>query len=832
MFAPNRRLSTLLLIVPLLAAFWLRVADLSAMPPGLHFDEAENLQRSWRLIQGYGLLPNFEGIPEPFDAAVRAGFLAFTGVTPFTGRLFHAFISVLGVAATIAAARALYRRHPHRDTIAAAAGMTLAALPPAVIIGRAIYAANWIPFTTMMATAALAWAWRAGRPRYYVLAGVFAALAITFYLGGIAFAPALLLALGLLSTARAFRWPRRQHLALLAASGAAALLPWLLMFLWIPNWLSARIEALAVPGFNPLADAPTLMAQVQKSFQPIFIPDTVFFPVYNPYTAAYLNPAQIALFAAGLLFTLRRWRDGISLIPPVYILVMIAPNILSNVPEQPIRMIGIFAPLGLLVGFGAGELLRRSSRRLRPAAAAALVVTFIFTPASTRDHVAYHFNRQPRLLDDPTSVYSWAYYFGLGYADLLRQIQESEQPVYLPVEQLNTNRAAALLRPQAFPTVRAALDGESLPAGRLLRPTASVTYGFPESDRLPLQYALLRPDAGEIVILPPLSLDAAQGLERRLSTEGQDLSTALGWLVGRKLVITADANPFQNAPDLPASTGRLALFDGRLELLALDAPESLTPGQWIPVTLSWRLTERAGADYFVRLQAWDYADTSRGVQKDSEGLILRYLYPTVMWRPGEIITETRWVQMFDDAPPGGYRFAVSVYTYPGPTARPLLSETGAVFDTWALVGRSAIQPEHYTTAGAPAFNIRARFGDSIELIGADYPSPESLRPGEALEMRLYWRVLMPVEASYTLFVHLKAADGTLLSQQDALPYDGQFPTWAWQPGQTIVTTYTFTAPAEQVEAVSLGWYRWPSMERLPVFQDGQPQPDDMLTFRP
>ncbi|NWG17594.1 MAG: hypothetical protein HXY41_13285 [Chloroflexi bacterium] len=832
MFAPNRRLSTLLLIVPLLIAFWLRVADLSIMPPGLHFDEAENLQRSWRLIQGYGLLPNFEGIPEPFDAAVRAGFLAFTGVTPFTGRLFHAFISVLGVAATIAAARVLYRQHPHRDTIAAAAGITLAALPPAVIIGRAIYAANWIPFASMMATAALAWAWRTGRPRYYLLAGVFAALAITFYLGGIAFAPALLLALGLLSAAKVFRWPRRRHLVLLVAGGAVALLPWLLMFLWIPGWLSSRIEALAVPGFNPLADAPTLLAQVQKAFQPIFIPDTVFFPVYNPYTAAYLNPAQIVLFAAGLLFTLRRWRDGISLIPPVYILVMIAPNILTNVPEQPIRMIGIFAPLGLIVGFGAGELLRRLKGRLQMAVAAALALVFIFTPISTRHHVAYHFNDQPRLLDDPTSVYSWAYYFGLGYADLLRQAQDSGQPVYLPVEQLNTNRAAALLRPQAFPTVRAALDGESLPAGLLLRPTASVTYGFPESDRLPLQYALLRPDAGEIVILPPLPPNAAQELERRLSTEGQDLSTASGWLIGRKLVITADANPFQAAPDLSASAGRLALFDGRLELLALDAPESLTPGQWIPVILSWRLNERAGADYFVRLQVWDYADASRGAQKDSEGLILRYLYPTVMWTPGEIVTETRWVQVFDDAPPGGYRFAVSVSTYPGPAATPLVSETDAVFDSWALVGRAAVQPERYAADGTPATRLSARFGDSIELIGADYSALETRRPGETLEMRLYWRVSQPVETSYTLFVHLKSADGTLLSQQDALPHDGQFPTWAWQPGQTIVTTHTFTAPEKPVEAVSVGWYRWPSMERLPVFQGGQPQPDDMLTFRP
>ncbi|MCX9080160.1 MAG: hypothetical protein OIN84_19530, partial [Candidatus Methanoperedens sp.] len=94
----QRKLTTLLLFaLVLLVAFYLRAADLNTMPPGLHRDEGENLQRSWRLLQGYGFLPDFGNVPEPFDAIARAGFLTFAGATPFNARLFHVLLNVLGV---------------------------------------------------------------------------------------------------------------------------------------------------------------------------------------------------------------------------------------------------------------------------------------------------------------------------------------------------------------------------------------------------------------------------------------------------------------------------------------------------------------------------------------------------------------------------------------------------------------------------------------------------------------------------------------------------------------------------------------------------------------
>lgn len=825
-----------LFVLVILAAFWLRVADLNTIPPGLHFDEAENLQRAWRLNHSYGLMPNFEGIPEPFDAHIRAAFLSFVGITPFTGRLFSGFLGILATAAVMALARALYWRHPQREWIALVAGITLAALPPYVIIGRAIYAANWIPFTSAIALTALIWAWRSNRLRYFVIGGIFTALTMIFYLAGIAFPLAFALVLGLLilQRGRPFRWPRFRDFFWLILSGLITLLPWLYLFIRIPGWLVQRIEALTIQNFNPVTYPTGIISQIQQALQPIFIANTVPFPVYNPYTTGFLNPPLVLLFAIGVLITFWCWRKPGMLIPLIVFAVMIAPNILSNRPEQPVRMVGIYTALALLVGLGAGELLtflRKQNGYIRRLGWGILAAALIYTPLNTHIHIWFHFLEQPRLLNEPASVFGWVYLFGEGYQDMLQQIAEAPQPVYIPVDYLNTNRAIALLRPYAFPNVLA-YDGRPLPDGVVYRPDKSVTYGFPELDttRPLLQYALMLPDSGEILILPPLPTEKAQNLEASLASDGHDLTTSQGWLIGRQMPIQSADNSF--VASTAASDTPLAVFDDRLELLSIDAPPALTPGTWIPITLCWRLLQPTGEDYFIRLQLRDFADQSRGTQRDSDGLILRYLFPTVMWQPNEIVTETRWIQVYDDAPAGGYRFAISVNTYPGPQSRAYTLEAAITADgEWVLVGQTSIASDQFAATAQPAQLTDIQFGDSIHLVGVTFePALTDLQPGQMFTAHLFWSVTQPVAESYTLFLHLQDSTGALVDQRDLTPFDGVYPTWAWQPGQIIETAHTLTASGETPYTLALGLYQQPTFNRLPAFRDNQPQLDNIVTF--
>ncbi|MBE7471245.1 MAG: hypothetical protein DPW09_17070 [Anaerolineae bacterium] len=105
----------------------------------------------------------------------------------------------------------------------------------------------------------------------------------------------------------------------------------------------------------------------------------------------------------------------------------------------------------------------------------------------------------------------------------------------------------------------------------------------------------------------------------------------------------------------------------------------------------------------------------------------------------------------------------------------------------------------------------------------------SLKPEDEFTVSLYWQSSGPTDASYTVFVHLIAADGFNRAGQDNLPVWGSYPTTAWQPGEKLTDKYTLTIPAGAPPGdhyLRLGWYNSATQERVPVVADnGQPTGD-------
>jgi dolichyl-phosphate-mannose-protein mannosyltransferase len=828
-------------VLIVLIAFTFRIADLKTIPPGLHYDDGRYITRAWRIAQGYGLELNFQDIPEPFDQYIRAGFMRLAGgVLPFVDETFSVLLNTLAVAVTMAAARLLYRSHPRREVIALAAGVTLATLPPAVIISRNVYRANWEPLLTMLALFSLLWAWHKQRQRSFAAAGMFSGMAASFYLGGLFFPPAMILALLTAGFRRALRSRAQcRNLLLMLAVFAVTMLPWLYFFLRVPGWLNGRVAMLAETD-SPLSNLSLLPRAALIAVGSLMIPEYHHDYRYNTLGVAALNPLLVILFVVGMILSLRYWRRPWSLAALLIVGVMLGVNILSSEPEQPVRWVGLFGALAIVVGFGAGEILRLAARWPRlwqTAAHEALLLTLILTPLFTAYQVWYHFKASPAMTD-PDFADGWALIYRLGFADILQSLPDSPQPVYLPVEYLNSDLAVALLRTRAFPTVRI-YDGRPLPEGIVVLPKSTRAYGLLPLLYTPAQYALALPQSGEILILPPLSPGDAQALSDQIHQGGQPFISGRGLDVGKTLPVTAEENPFSasavNFRQMsPQSSG---VYDGNLELVGVDEPSSLTPGEWAQVTLYWRIRQTTGQYYYSRIQSWNYADSSEGTQSDSADVLFDYLYPTVMWTPGEIVPEVRYVRVFRDAPAGGYRFALAVYTYPGPTPVTFTLTPGAAgkFDDWMLIGRSAVSPENYVSApDVRAAPEDAVLDDSIKLTGVIFDPPlAALNPGNTLHMRLNWQVVKPVAESYTVFVHLSGADGRVAAQDDVVPFDGQFPTWAWPPGSTITTDYSLTVPdgASGPFSVVAGMYSYPSLQRLPVAQDGTPSPDSLIVLK-
>lgn len=100
-----------------------------------------------------------------------------------------------------------------------------------------------------------------------------------------------------------------------------------------------------------------------------------------------------------------------------------------------------------------------------------------------------------------------------------------------------------------------------------------------------------------------------------------------------------------------------------------------------------------------------------------------------------------------------------------------------------------------------------------------------------LVVTLEWQALRAPGQDYTTFVHVLGPDGQLLAGQDRPPQGGYRPTSGWGPGEVITDRFGFALPAGLPPGaqVAVGWYAWPSLERLPASDaQGRRLPGDSL----
>ena len=134
---------------------------------------------------------------------------------------------------------------------------------------------------------------------------------------------------------------------------------------------------------------------------------------------------------------------------------------------------------------------------------------------------------------------------------------------------------------------------------------------------------------------------------------------------------------------------------------------------------------------------------------------------------------------------------------------------------------------------AVAKPVGAILGKQIKLLS--FAAPDSVAPGTELEVRLYWEALRSPEDDYTVFVHLLDASGQLVAGHDGPPMDGQSPTRTWLPGEIVLDVHRIVLnPGTPVGTYRLqvGMYRWPSVERLPIWDSqGVEQRDRVIILQ-
>ena len=267
-------------------------------------------------------------------------------------------------------------------------------------------------------------------------------------------------------------------------------------------------------------------------------------------------------------------------------------------------------------------------------------------------------------------------------------------------------------------------------------------------------------------------------------------------------------------PDTQAPAGAQSIhlgFDDVARLYAFQVtPQRTVPGNEVNVTLCWQALNATRTDYSVFVQLVGEANSIAGRRGTYPGL---GSFPTSRWRPGDTFCDLYRVPVKIDAQ-GPAVYAVEVGLFDLQTGD-RVPATDAAGNSVGFVGVADVKVAGVGPAvPSSAKSVQASFADKVKLVGYEVdPAPS----GDELPLTLYWRAEAPMEADYTVFVHLLDAAGNVVAQGDAPPQAGRYPTHWWDPGEVVADGHAIPLPADLSSGdyrVRVGLYKPSTSERM------------------
>jgi hypothetical protein len=293
-----------------------------------------------------------------------------------------------------------------------------------------------------------------------------------------------------------------------------------------------------------------------------------------------------------------------------------------------------------------------------------------------------------------------------------------------------------------------------------------------------------------------------QVLDEAGSPQGYD------WQVGHASVLPAREPPdpetlaMRSRMDKPMAPGlRLTGFD-----VSQDEPY---PGDVLTISAFWRATADLSEDY-----AWQLSlvDSKGQTQQQATYSLVRSDLPTSRWRKEQILCGKHDLVIDVQTPAGEYALEGALLQDGKSTKRIRL---GSV----TVRGRK----RSFEVPSVPRA-VNAHFGDHVVLLGYDVAG--SPRPGEDIQLTLFWQAQGRTETSYNVFTHLVDQDNRLWGQRDGIPKQGRAPTTSWLRGEVIEDKYAIPVQEDAPPGsyrVAVGMYDPETGLRLPG-TDGEGKP--------
>ena len=369
---------------------------------------------------------------------------------------------------------------------------------------------------------------------------------------------------------------------------------------------------------------------------------------------------QAAGLILGLVWIARGWRSsavGHRLL--AWLVVMAAPSILTGEAPSFERMANLMPAAAAVVAIGWAELWQWVGRHVTLAGWQRTLIACSWVVASLGIHAyAYwvQYPLSPTLRTDYTAATT----------DLMRQL----------VERSDTEAVFVGRLPKA----------ENAVFTDFFMPSTAVHY-------LDFQQCLPLTDRRDVrttyLVMPERSPEAVEQLTAAYPrAKVIPFPSESEWLVDDMMLIEV---PPQTPISLTLLSGQ-ARFEPGLELLgyAWSGP-TVQPGQSVFLTLYWRALADLKADYtaFVHLTAGSF-DSPPAAQRD--GQPCQGMYPTSLWREGDVVPDSFAVTIPTDAPPGEYSLVIGWYSYPSLTRLPLAAAEQPLPENRAVLASIRVVP--------------------------------------------------------------------------------------------------------------------------------------------
>lgn len=242
--------------------------------------------------------------------------------------------------------------------------------------------------------------------------------------------------------------------------------------------------------------------------------------------------------------------------------------------------------------------------------------------------------------------------------------------------------------------------------------------------------------------------------------------------------------------------------------------DTVRAGEMLWMTVYWQALQPVPREYSVFVHVLSPSGRVLGEFNTWPGL---GTLPTQLLRPGQVLPDRYPVPIAVDltAPSLG-RVEVGLYDLFTHEGLPTSNAAGQKVDN--IVGTVRILPASGMPSGDPPNATNYVLEGQIALDGYEL-SATRVRAGEALDLDLYWRALRPIIGEYTVFTHLEDDRAQVIAQHDKPPLDGDWPTWAWEPGEPVVDSYHIAIPPDARPgryALRIGMYRLSDGSRLSV----------------